>query len=45
MNSTHREFDFPAVQAVSKWKFKPGRRGGHVVNTRMSVPIQFNITD
>ena len=45
MNSTHREFDFPAVQAVSKWKFKPGRRGGRVVNTRMSVPIQFNITD
>jgi protein TonB len=45
MNSSHREFDFPAIQAVSKWKFKPGRRGGRNVNTRMSQLIEFNITD
>ena len=32
-----------AVRAVSKWKFKPGRRGGKAVNTRMSVPIVFNL--
>jgi protein TonB len=45
MNSTHREFEVPAVQAVSKWKFRPGRRGGRAVNTRMSVPIVFSFTD
>jgi periplasmic protein TonB len=45
MNSTHREFEVPAVQAVSKWKFKPGRRGGRNVNTRMSVPLVFTCTD
>jgi protein TonB len=43
IDSTHDEFNNSAVQAVSNWKFRPGRRGGHVVNTRMSVPILFNI--
>jgi len=45
MNSSHREFEVPAVQAVAKWRFKPGRRGGKNVNTRMSVPIVFTCTD
>ena len=43
LNSTHREFDAPAVQAVSNWKFRPGKRGGKTVNTRMSVPIVFSL--
>jgi protein TonB len=43
LNSTHHEFDMEAVRAVGKWKFKPGRRGGRPVNTRMSVPIVFNL--
>jgi protein TonB len=42
INSTHREFEAPAVQAVSKWKFRPGRRNAHAVNTRMSVPVVFS---
>lgn len=45
INSTHREFEVPAAQAVSKWKFRPGRRGGRAVNTRMSVPIVFSFND
>jgi protein TonB len=45
MTSTHREFEQPAIQAVSKWKFKPGKRGGRNVNTRMSVPLVFTCTD
>jgi protein TonB len=45
MNSTHREFEMPAVQAVSKWKFRPGRKGGRAVNTKMSVPIVFSFND
>ncbi len=45
MNSTRREFEAAAVQAVSKWKFRPGRKGGRPVNTRMSVPVVFNIQD
>ena len=45
VRSTQREFDAAAVQAVTKWKFRPGRRGGRAVNTRMQVPIVFSITD
>ena len=45
INSTHREFEVPAVQAVSKWKFRPGRRSGKAVNTRMSVPIVFSFSE
>ncbi len=45
LKSTHREFEQAAVQAVSKWRFRPGKKGGRAVNTRMNVPIVFNITD
>jgi protein TonB len=43
--STQREFEAAAIQAVSKWKFRPGKRGGKAVNTRMSVPIVFNLSE
>lgn len=45
VSSTNRAFEAPALQAVSHWKFSPGRRGGKAVNTRMSVPIVFNFND
>lgn len=45
MRSSHREFESAAVQAVSKWTFRPGKKGGRAVNTRMQVPIVFSITD
>jgi hypothetical protein len=30
---------------VTRWKFKPGRKGGRAVSTRMQVPIIFHVTD
>ncbi len=45
VRSTQREFETAAVQAVSKWKFKPGRKGGRAVNTRMQQPIAFNLAE
>lgn len=45
MRSSQREFEQAALQAVGKWSFKPGQRGGKTVNVRMSVVIAFNITD
>ena len=39
--SSQREFEAAAVQAVSKWKFRPGRKGGKDVITHMVVPIVF----
>lgn len=40
---THREFAEPAVRAVRKWRFEPGRRHGQAVPFRMTVPIEFGI--
>lgn len=45
LKSSQREFESAAVQAVSKWKFKPGRKGGRNVNTHMQVPIVFTLND
>jgi len=43
--SSQREFEQAAVQAVSKWKFKPGKKGGRAVNTHMQVPIVFTLNE
>lgn len=40
---TDREFAEPAVRAVRKWRFEPGRRHGKAVSFRMAVPIEFGI--
>lgn len=45
VKSSHREFEMPALQAVQKWKFKPGRKGGRVVNVRASQLLEFNATE
>jgi protein TonB len=43
--STQREFEASAVSAVSKWKFRPGKKGGRAVYTHMQVPVGFTLTD
>jgi protein TonB len=45
IKSTHREFEKPAMDAVYKWQFRPGRKGGKAVNTRMQIPINFTLSD
>ena len=44
-HSSQREFEASAVQAVSKWKFRPGRKNGHAVFTHMQVPIVFTLNE
>lgn len=39
--STDPVFDTPALTAVKKWKFEPGKRKGQPVRFRMRVPITF----
>jgi RNA polymerase sigma factor (sigma-70 family) len=39
--SSQREFEAAAVEAVSKWKFAAGKKGGREVATHMQVPIVF----
>jgi TonB family protein len=41
--STHPDFEAPAVEAVLKWKFKPGIKNGHPVYVHMRVPIFFTM--
>jgi protein TonB len=43
VQSTHEGFNEAAVVGVSRWRFRPGMKGGKKVNTRMSVPILFRI--
>lgn len=45
LKSSQHEFEAAAVQAVSKWKFKAGRKGGRSVPTHMQVPIVFTLNE
>lgn len=39
--SSHPALEQPALQAVRRWRFEPGRRQGQPVPFRMRVPISF----
>jgi TonB family protein len=43
LRATHPAFADAAVAAVMQWKFRPGKKGGRVVNTHMQVPIVFTL--
>jgi protein TonB len=45
VQSSHPGFDEAAITGVSRWRFRPGYKGGRKVNTRMQVPIVFKIVD
>jgi protein TonB len=39
--SDHPAFETPALNAVKKWRFEPGKMGGKAVQFRMRVPMTF----
>lgn len=41
VRSSREEFEFPALEAVSRWRFRAGVKDGQTVPTRMQVPIVF----
>ena len=43
ISSTDRGFERAALDALAKWKFRPGVKFGRKVNTRMEQPIDFNL--
>jgi protein TonB len=43
ISSSERGFERATLDAVMKWKFKPGMRGGRKVNTRVEQPIDFKV--
>jgi protein TonB len=40
-NSSRPEFEKPALDAVRRWKFRPGMKDGEPVRTYMKLPIRF----
>ncbi|MEX1049735.1 MAG: energy transducer TonB [Akkermansiaceae bacterium] len=42
-SSGHPELDQAAVNAVNKWKFKPGTKGGRKVKATCIVPFNFEV--
>jgi protein TonB len=42
INSSHREFEAEALKAILKSKFRPGKKNGSAVNTRMQQTLAFN---
>lgn len=45
VKTTNEAFSAPAIDALSKWKFKPAKRGGVVVSIKITIPVQFNLSD
>lgn len=43
-SSTTPALEVPAVQAVKRWRFEPGRRRGQTVQFKMRVPISFSVS-
>ena len=45
LNSTRPEFEAAVLDSVARWKFRPGRKDGNPVGTRMKVPIVFSLEE
>lgn len=45
VESLYSGFEDAAIVGVQRWKFPPGIRGGHKVNSRMRVPISLTLAD
>jgi protein TonB len=43
VSATHTGFDHAAIEAVLKWKFRPGMKNGRKVNTRVEQPMNFTV--
>lgn len=43
--ASNEAFSQPAIDAVRKWKFKPAKKGGTATAIRVSLPIQFSVSD
>lgn len=45
LQSNNPCFNEAAIEALSKWKFEPGRMGGEPLNTRLQLPMIFEMLD
>ncbi len=40
--STDAAFEAPALEAITKWKFKPAEINGQPVKSKITVPVRFS---
>jgi periplasmic protein TonB len=45
MKSTNAGFDQAALDAIKKWKFKPGKRDGVPAKMKLAIPLQFTLNE
>ncbi len=43
VKASNEAFSGPAIEALSKWKFKPAKKDGAPVAIRVNIPVQFNV--
>ncbi len=43
VSSTNEAFEQAAIDAVKKWKFKPGMKDGKPVNTKVQITLTFSL--
>jgi len=43
-NSSRPEFEKPALEAIRKWRFRPGMKDGQAVRTYIRIPMRFRVT-
>ena len=41
--SSNQGFDQAALNAISKWKFRPARQDGVPVRSKLAIPLQFKV--
>ena len=42
-NSSRPEFEKPALEAIRKWRFRPGEKDGQAVRTYVRIPMRFRV--
>lgn len=43
-SASHPEFERPSLEAVRRWRFKPGMKDGEPVKTHLRLPLRFRVS-